>query len=1022
MTTTIKITELSDIGANLASSTILPVVNMGGVPVTQKTTLGNIANVVLGGAGIDYVSVATAVTVSSSAQPNITAVGDMVGLTVSNASGVVNFVNTSNVALGAVGRVHITGGANGQVLTTNGSGNLSWTTVSGGGANTGNITFTGDEISSTNDIVNILGNDYAQLQSNDTYMWVEDGGANIAVNGNAWTFNNQGYMQIPNDGFFGALNSSVLGFSSRNDLPIFIEVIDTGNNSAKQWVFDNTGNLTLPGNTFAVKYANNTSVIIPTVGNISTINLTGSNSNVLYGNGVFAAIPGGANTGNVTFDDVTIIGDGNLYLQPNPANADAYLDVYLTTGPDIHIASNGENLILGRDSGANIMVGANGNVTIRADDGGASTWTFDTNAQLNLPGGTGYLSSSANTITIYSDADEYNGMLFYDGGVDVYASEDFSVFANNSGSGTTWRFYGNGGTLFPTLTTERGDVTSGTITGQTLLFGDNSTEAIITTPNGDANVDSNSQRLVINPGAGADGSNGEGGDIYLWAGRGGSASGSGGDIKIRGGQGGASTDGGSGGDGGYIRVEAGSGATGNGGAGYIEMTGGEGYGTSEGGYVRITAGPGGNNGGYANLIGGYAYNGEGGNVNIVGGGSNDGLTHYGNVNIGSGASTWIFDNSGNLNTPGNIVGPANANLIIYANAGVHDFVFGDDGTFYAPDNVVLGGNSIYIGPGANTLAGTEHAVLIASSNHFAYIQAVLNNVSDNGSADWVAQGHHGTDEGGWADMGFTSAGFNDANYTMTGGGDGYVFVESFTAGQIIAGSRGGNLVLATGDNGTVRDIIFGTGGFSTANIFGRISDANNAFEISRAGASLSVTGNISGGNILTGGTVTATGNGTFGNISTTGSGGNITGANVITANTLTANNFTGNGGGLSNVATKISSSWTLANGVNTVSINVPLNGTYSLWINGNIPNGIVTYTATAVVTNTNVPVLGSQYAWYYELGNALVFTSIPDQFIGTAGSISNVNTYGGNTANVFTFGITNNSGSAQVVNYGYTKL
>ena len=32
------------------------------------------------------------------------------------------------------------------------------------------------------------------------------------------------------------------------------------------------------------------------------------------------------------------------------------------------------------------------------------------------------------------------------------------------------------------------------------------------------------------------------------------------------------------------------------------------------------------------------------------------------------------------------------------------------------------------------------------------------------------------------------------------------------------------------------------------------------------------------------------------------------------------------------------------------------------------------------------------------------------------------NTYAGNTANVFTFGITNNSGNTAVVNYGYTKL
>ncbi len=109
----------------------------------------------------------------------------------------------------------------------------------------------------------------------------------------------------------------------------------------------------------------------------------------------------------------------------------------------------------------------------------------------------------------------------------------------------------------------------------------------------------------------------------------------------------------------------------------------------------------------------------------------------------------------------------------------------------------------------------------------------------------------------------------------------------------------------------------------------------------------------------------------------------ISSISVSASGNISANNFTGNGGGLSNVATKTTGSWTLAAGTNTVNISVPLNGTYSIWVNGNIPNGIITYTATAVVTNTNVPVLGEQYGWFYEAGNALVLTSIPNQFVGT---------------------------------------
>ena len=168
-------------------------------------------------------------------------------------------------------------------------------------------------------------------------------------------------------------------------------------------------------------------------------------------------------------------------------------------------------------------------------------------------------------------------------------------------NGKFWTFAPTGGTIFPTLTTQRGDDPSATITGQTLLFGDAAQEAIISTADGTVSNEY-SQRLVINPGKGYD--YGEGGDIYLWAGRGGDGSGTGGDIKIRGGQGGANTMGGSGGAGGYIRMEAGDAAV-DGQAGYIEITGG--YGNAQGGNVTITGGYGGNGGNVLLSSGGYTW-------------------------------------------------------------------------------------------------------------------------------------------------------------------------------------------------------------------------------------------------------------------------------------------------------------------------------------------------------------------------------------------------------------------------------
>jgi hypothetical protein len=117
----------------------------------------------------------------------------------------------------------------------------------------------------------------------------------------------------------------------------------------------------------------------------------------------------------------------------------------------------------------------------------------------------------------------------------------------------------------------------------------------------------------------------------------------------------------------------------------------------------------------------------------------------------------------------------------------------------------------------------------------------------------------------------------------------------------------------------------------------------------------------------------------------------------------------------------VTGSWTLSTGANTVSFTVTPGQSYVMWVNGNIPSGIVNWNATVTLSNTNVPAIGVQYGWYYLAGNALVLTSIPSQIVGTAGTISTSSPAVSNS-NTFTFGITNNSGTSQVLNYGYLKI
>ena len=62
---------------------------------------------------------------------------DLAGSNISNvssilATGVVNFTTTSNVSLGSIANLKITGGTASQYLQTDGAGNLSFTTISGG--------------------------------------------------------------------------------------------------------------------------------------------------------------------------------------------------------------------------------------------------------------------------------------------------------------------------------------------------------------------------------------------------------------------------------------------------------------------------------------------------------------------------------------------------------------------------------------------------------------------------------------------------------------------------------------------------------------------------------------------------------------------------------------------------------------------------------------------------------------------------------------------------------------------------
>ena len=580
--------------------------------------------------------------------------------------------------------------------------------------------------------------------------------------------------------------------------------------------------------------------------------------------------------GIVAGPGVTVVGYDDTYNTPRSAYFSVQDQATATQQWDFGILGYGSNnySISDRTSGNAWTFGTDGNLTLPANTfavnyangdpvvisggGGAGAAGNAGDIQINVAGNIGADSTlryvdNGGEMTLYADYLNAPGIFTSD----IYAGDGSpsNITLTTSYGNATWTFGSDGSTLFPTLTTQRGDNPSGTIQGQTLLFGDATQEAIISTPDGVAGNEY-SQRLVINPGAGYD--YGEGGDIYLWAGRGGPTDGSGGDIKIRGGQGMAN------GTGGYIRIEGGDSQQ-NGYPGYIDIRGGSG-GTTQGAYVRITGGTGATNGGEAGVIGGYGtdvggdanitagYGGtnQGGNVNITGGGSALGLAGYGNINVNAGASQWVFNNTGNLTLPGN------AFAVNYANG---DPVIISGGT--ANTGNVTFSDQIVIGTGiSNLVSGLYLAPSSSSANAVQYLRV-------RGDTSYEPTHIH------------FDTGNNQYFNQFIGDDNKYVLLSNI-----------GNIVVRTDDyTGNSAQWTFDATGNLTV-------PGNIIMTTGIVGSGLaSPAPYLSGFSSLSAETLSATGNITVGNLITSGSGGditltsgNITGVNNISTGTITLGN------------------------------------------------------------------------------------------------------------------------------------
>jgi hypothetical protein len=169
------------------------------------------------------------------------------------------------------------------------------------------------------------------------------------------------------------------------------------------------------------------------------------------------------------------------------------------------------------------------------------------------------------------------------------------------------------------------------------------------------------------------------------------------------------------------------------------------------------------------------------------------------VTVSAGDSGYILTNNGTSTT-----WTTNPSVTTVTASG--DIAAGDD---------LIASDSVLAGSGASTFYDSltnPKTVIQTSATDYAQVAFRNTGNSADSSTDFIAYANNGTDDAGWIDMGITAANFSDEEFTITGGHDGYIFLEA------PAGTSGnGNLVLATGDNGAENKIVFAAGGLSSDN-------------------------------------------------------------------------------------------------------------------------------------------------------------------------------------------------------------
>ena len=352
--------------------------------------------------------------------------------------------NGSNISLGDISSVKISGGINGYVLQTDGSGNLTWTAGGGGGGN------------------GSPGGSNTQVQFNDAGDFGGDSGFTYDKNTNTLTVENISAGNSPDDTITAQGNLTVVGnitagqditadgnvtatYLLGNGYYISGLTIDVANYVAQP----DQPNITSVGN---LQYLN----IDGNLTSLGNINISGSysGSNLSLGSNLTAA--------NATFSNKVIV-NSNLTINTSAVlrvvgniNAAGSPNIGLGTLGNIHITGGSGGQVLSTDGTGNLYWatgsgggngtpgGTNQDVQFNngGDFGGVTTFTFDSGSGLlTVP------SIKSNTTANFQGSSSVNlgnvANLHISGGINGY------VLSTDGSGNLSWSAGGGGGNGYP---------------------------------------------------------------------------------------------------------------------------------------------------------------------------------------------------------------------------------------------------------------------------------------------------------------------------------------------------------------------------------------------------------------------------------------------------------------------------------------------------------------------------------------------------------------------------------------------